>query len=329
MRHRRSSIFELAADYDGTLIELTRDLEALIGEGAIKERNGVFQLRRESIPEHYKKLIRLEEELNRNFDEVSLVRRFKQITSGRPKPKKEHWQGFMSAESAVRRARFIHERCDDCLSRILLIGDDDLVSVAISLFGQAEEIVVLDIDEELVHYINQIASEHNFWIRAFPYDARSPLPKAFRNYFDAFVTEPPETLRGLRLFLSRGFQSLQGTGSAGYFGLTHIEASLRKWKRIEHFILSSGFVITDLLRDSARYPEKENAWEDLYAKYPIVQRWNAKPPKIDWYRSSLIRIEAVERIKIRNVSVRSPAELFVDHESWATDNVFYSMNFQK
>lgn len=304
-------MFEIARHYDYTLKELSEDLRGLMARGYIRQNGGEFSLSA-SPPKGAGRPAARE-----------ILKLFERLVEGRPRPKKEHWQGFMSARSTVRRAAFINSRCDDADARVFLLGDDDLLSLAIALMGAAREIVAADIDPDIVEFINEVAKSNSLRARAVKLDANLPLPNKYRGRFDLFVTEPPETLAGLKLFLARGFESLRGEGSAAYFGLTHIEASLKKWRQIEKFALDSNFAITDILRDFSIYSERENGWSDFYLSYPISKEWGASPPRSDWYRSSFIRLEAIGPIKLPKVKRLSPKELFTDEESWLTDVDYY------
>jgi hypothetical protein len=308
---RRATLFEIARHYDYTLKELSQDLRSLMARGYIRQDGGEFSLAAPPPKDAKRPAIR------------EILKLFERLAEGRPRPKKDHWQGFMSARSTVRRAAFIHSRCDDAQARAFLLGDDDLLSLAIALMGAAKQIIAADIDPDIVRFINEAARSGGLPVRAIKLDANLPLPDKYRGRFDLFITEPPETLAGLRLFLARGFESLKGEGSVAYFGLTHIEASLRKWQQIERFILDSNFAITDILRDFSIYSERENNWSDFYLSYPISREWGARPPRSDWYRSSFIRLEAIGPIKLSRVERLSPRELFTDEESWLTDVDYY------
>ncbi len=93
--------------------------------------------------------------------------------------------------------------------RIFVVGDDDLFSIAASLTGMPEKVVVVDIDERLINFINRMADEYSLSVEAFVYDVQQAFPDEFKKKFDVFVTDPVETIPGLKLFLSRGVSSLK------------------------------------------------------------------------------------------------------------------------
>ena len=72
---------------------------------------------------------------------------------------------------------------------------------------------VLDVDERVVTFINTTAQKNNLRISARVNDVRNPFPDDCRNQFDVFVTDPVETVEGIKLFFSHGISGLRGPGS--------------------------------------------------------------------------------------------------------------------
>lgn len=241
----------------------------------------------------------------------------------RPVPVEEYDQGYISPEDVMRRVAFIYERGDLEGSKIMVLGDDDLCSLALATTDLPEKIVVLEIDDRLVKYINKIAERYKFRIDARLYDAREELPESLKRSFDVFITDPVETLPGIELFLSRAVSALKEEGDAGYFGLTIQEASLAKWRKIEEIILKMNFVITDILRDFSVYPNEDNICRSLenYIVFREIERILGVRsfPDVDFYRSSLVRIEAVgEPIVFTAGHVELNKDMYVDEEAWVT-----------
>jgi predicted methyltransferase len=248
--------------------------------------------------------------------------RFREVTADRPLPVAEYDQGFMRPEDTVARVAFMHRMGDVADRDILLLGDDDLVSVALALTGLPRRILVADVDERLGAFLERVNRKQGVHIEFRLLDIRRPLPQDLRAHFDTFVTDPVETLPGFELFLSRAAASLRGRYGVGYFGLTTLEASLAKWHRLEQLLLRMNFVITDILRDFSLYPERENRWERFYASYTMMSLFHIEGhlPDRDWYRSSFLRIEAVATPQptILGECALSEEELYFDEETVAT-----------
>jgi S-adenosylmethionine/arginine decarboxylase-like enzyme len=119
--------------------------------------------------------------------------------------KREYDQFFATAPTSIRKAMAIQAKTGIKGTKIALLGDDDLLSVAIPLLNpNYSEIVVFDIDELQLEKIKELATKEGFKnISTQHYDARMPLPKKYLNYFDVAFTDPPYTKTGFDLFLDR------------------------------------------------------------------------------------------------------------------------------
>lgn len=216
---------------------------------------------------------------------------FRKIVEQRPKPSIAFFQGYMKEEDVVARTAFMH-RCGDIFRRkVVLVGDDDLLSVALSLTGMPSRVCVLDVDERLGDFLKKINQEYGFDIEFRRYNVAEPLPNDLIGSFDVFSSEPLETMSGLKAFVGRGVGCLKKNGS-GYFGLTMLEASSQKWAEIEKLLLEMSCVITDIIKDFSRYPM--NYGEVNYESF--VEGLDLPAGKnfgVDWYKSTLFRFEAI------------------------------------
>jgi len=248
----------------------------------------------------------------------TILERYKEIAAQRPEAIEEFDQGFISMNGVIRRVEFIYDRGDLAGSKIFVVGDDDLLSIAASLTGLPSKIFVVDIDERLIDFINKVADKEGLAVEALKYDVQQAFPDSLRKKFDTFVTDPVETIPGLTLFLSRGVSTLKGEGCSGYFGITTLEASRRKWYEIQKLILEMGFTITDIRRHFNVYPEEEKNFFRFQNKLPIVKKLGTKID-FNWYNSSLFRIEAVTDPKpLVEGEMRIDEKVYKDDESWAT-----------
>lgn len=232
--------------------------------------------------------------------------RFKSYYDTKPKNIPEFDQGSMGCKDVLKRLVFIYDKGDLCNTRILILGDDDVLSIAIAMTGLPQEIVVLDIDERLVYYIQDVSSKEHLNIETKVYNIGNKMPLSKK--MDVFISDPVESLFGIKLFLSRGI-SLLANGGRFYFGLTHIDSSLSKWQKIEQMLVNGGCVITDVVRDFASYP-------GVYYKN-IKKRlfFDPGPPPKSWYTSSLIRGVKLEDKISEGESVSLGTSLYKDDET--------------
>lgn len=314
---------------DADLNEFVEELRSLMDDGLVESRNGKIHLTEKGRVERDKLKLkvyatRCEKCEGRGIlhDPFGVLDEYKRIASQRPRPTADYDQGYIKEEDVMRRIAFIYERGDLENADILVVGDDDLISLGMALTGLPKKIVVLEIDDRLISFINDNAREYGFPVEARKFDVRNDIDEDLRGKFDVFITDPVETIEGITLFLSRAASGLRGKGSAGYFGLTHEEASLKKWYEIERRLLSMNFVLTDMLRDFNVYPMDENL--ELAQEYYLIYRriaelTGSREIDADFYRSTLIRVEAVGDVKpLVSGPVELHEEIYVDEESLVT-----------
>jgi len=117
--------------------------------------------------------------------------------------------------------------------RVLLLGDDDSVSLAIGLLGRAlrqgdltRGVTIVDADERRLSFLRDAAAREQLALETVHHDLRRPLPAGLLRAFDVIETDPPYTLEGARLFLARGCEALaEGTDGHCFFSFTHWPAS--------------------------------------------------------------------------------------------------------
>ncbi|RLI01803.1 putative methyltransferase [Candidatus Bathyarchaeota archaeon] len=326
LEKRPLSIYELIDWQDASLKEFVETVEELKAEGIVKIENGKVGL-----TEKGKEFVKIERlvkvyskckscngtgyKISEFFSDA--FKEYSEIARDRPESIEKYDQGFISLDGVIRRIEFLHER-GDLIADIFVVGDDDLFSIAAALTGLPKKIVVIDIDERLIDFINRIADKYDLPIHAFVYDVQNEFPKEYEKRFDVFLTDPVETLPGIKLFLSRGVSSLKGEGCSGYFGLTTLEASRKKWYEIQKMIHQMGFVITDIRRKFNVYPEEEKNFFRFQHKFPIVKKIGRKID-YNWYTSCLYRIEAIkEPIPLVTGKMVIDEKIYKDDESWAT-----------
>ncbi|MEM0358867.1 MAG: bis-aminopropyl spermidine synthase family protein [Candidatus Hadarchaeales archaeon] len=306
-----AGVYELLSVQDGSLKEFLKALESLEKKGKVEVRGDRVRMLEEG---RFLPGVKCGKCRGTGYSLTfgKLLKEFRKRTKKRPPPLEGYTQAYMLEEEVVRRVEFIYER-GDLQGRILVIGDDDLFSIAASLTLLPEEVVVAEIDGRLVEFLNSMARREGWRLRALVYDVRDPLPEELVGKFDVSVTEPVESLPGLELFLSRAVSALKGVGGALYFGLTTLEASRRKWLEVERRLLKMGLVITDIRRNFSLYPPTFAGEE----KTLFFRKFGRAT--VPWYASSLIRAEVLEgpRPLVRGRK-RLGKELYSDGETLAT-----------
>jgi predicted methyltransferase/DNA-directed RNA polymerase subunit RPC12/RpoP len=98
--------------------------------------------------------------------------------------------------------------------RILLLGDDDLVAIAIARFAALTgagtgPVTVVDTDPAVLSWIARQTSGSPVQVQLVEHDLRQPLPASLAGAFDVACTDPPYTVPGAELFLSRAVSALE------------------------------------------------------------------------------------------------------------------------
>lgn len=242
-----------------------------------------------------------------------VAERFIAICRNRPEAIQDFDQGYVTEATTLARIAFVWQRGDLEGKEIIVLGDDDLMSVAAALTGAPKRVLALDIDERLTSFINEVARQEGLSnLQGVRHDLREPLPAEWLGAFDTFLCDPTESFVGFKAFMERGLLCLKGVGSAGYFGLTHVESSLDKWVRIQQFLLEKGAVITDLRDDFNGYVN--------WGYMETMRSWAWLPTKVlpqrVWYCSALYRIELLRLPSVENR--RLEGNIFEDEEAATT-----------
>ncbi|KYH39422.1 MAG: hypothetical protein AYL28_000200 [Candidatus Bathyarchaeota archaeon B23] len=326
----KHSLWELLGRCQFLLRDLLEELNSLVEEGLVAADEGGLWLTergRALVDEAYLRYRpRLCEAcggrriiLDDAFQE--LLQEFKEATRRRPLPQPGYFQGYMREHDVVARVALMHYYGDLWGREVILIGDDDLLSVALSMTGLPKRVVVVDIDERLGLLLSEIAGERGLDIEFRRYDVAEPLPDDLIGAFDVFSTEPLETWLGLRAFILRGVGCLR-EGGVGYFGLTRAEASLEKWRRVEALVTRMNFAVTDVIAGFSYYPTKfeEVDYEAFVRRlrFPVGEN-----PGVDWYRSTLFRIEAVGRPRLVVDPGKRLRLTYIDEEEDITHPALY------
>ncbi len=130
--------------------------------------------------------------------------------AGEPQARPELDQTHCTVATKVRRVLKLHETGALEGKDIILLGDDDLISVAIARFAaltgiRTGALAVVDTDPAVLSWIGERAPG----VSLTEHDLRQPLPPALAGAFDVACTDPPYTVPGAELFLSRAVAALR------------------------------------------------------------------------------------------------------------------------
>ncbi len=142
-----------------------------------------------------------------------LAAALEQAAAGAPRARMELDQSHCTVSTKIHRVLRLHQAGALEGKNILLLGDDDLICVAITRFvalaGAAPRLVtVIDADPEVLGWIGELTSQAPVRVRLIEHDLRMPLPGDLAGAFDVACTDPPYTEAGAELFLSRAVDAL-------------------------------------------------------------------------------------------------------------------------
>lgn len=229
----------------------------LTGKGRlfIEEELGFYGLNKEL----YIKL------LSEPWKEHKEIKEIKEILSkifiNRPQADVTIDQSKCTVDTAIKRAVLCLKNSSLIGKKILCVGDDDLVSIALGFLLKKlfinmgcckTTICVIDIDKRILNYIREVAEEEKLPVKCEHVDLRLPLSKKFRKQFDCFFTDPPYTLQGMKLFLSRGVEALKNERGIKIF-LSFAHKSQEFELTMQKCFVDMGLTISEILTEFNAY----------------------------------------------------------------------------
>ncbi|MGA3152480.1 MAG: bis-aminopropyl spermidine synthase family protein [Streptosporangiaceae bacterium] len=146
---------------------------------------------------------------------AELTHELERAAAGAPAARLELDQAHCTVATKLRRVLRLHAAHALAGQRIILLGDDDLVSVAIAAFAAwsgdpaaIRRLTVIDADPDVLAWAGEQAAGTGVAVELVQHDLRKPLPDELAGGFDVALTDPPYTVAGAELFLSRAVSAL-------------------------------------------------------------------------------------------------------------------------
>jgi predicted methyltransferase len=189
----RAADGDLDRNADGALIRADR-------AAAYRDRFAIEQLRRSRLADPYEAQLAAHS---------ALIARADADIAAAPAARDALDHVAATAETVVRRALWLNATFDLAGSNLLCIGDHDLSSLALGALVPELAMTVVDVDEQLLEYIEGRAAQRGYNIRCWYADFRFGIPDIVAESADVVLTDPPYTPEGVQLFLGRGVQGLR------------------------------------------------------------------------------------------------------------------------
>lgn len=150
----------------------------------------------------------------------------------RPALKLRYEQQFCIPRTTQRRAELMIERMEPG-SRVLVLGDDDLVSLALIEFSNDLQVDVLELDEDLVAFLKEKGGDR---LTVLEHNLRHGVPDSMKDCYDAVTTDPPYADDGMRFFLECAKMSMKNESDSRLFLTTYpglLESPEKFWSDLE------------------------------------------------------------------------------------------------
>jgi N4-bis(aminopropyl)spermidine synthase len=134
-------------------------------------------------------------------------------------------QTHCTPETKTRRVLAMHDAGALAGRHVLVLGDDDLVSLALAEFARQHgsgpaALTVLELDPALVAFLRDRLADAPFPVEVIEHDLTEPLPAELLSTVDTVQTDPPYTVAGAELFLTRAATALKpGAGRQVFLSL--------------------------------------------------------------------------------------------------------------
>ncbi len=259
------------------------------GEKFVREKLGFVYSQRLLCPTCNGRRVEIPEEFR------PIIEKLSKYSSLRPRSLSWLDQAHGTPETAMLRALFMLERGDVEGRKVVFLGDDDLTSIAVGLLGVAEKIVALDVDGRLIRTIRSISEKENLQITPIQSDLKEPLPDILHHKFDVVFTDPPYTIPGLTLFISRGVEALQKRqGAVVYLAFAH--QSPKKMVTMQRILNKMGLAIVEQIPRFNTYRGAE-MFANTTSLLRLLTNEKAKPLVTGTYRGKLYTGEITQTIR--------------------------------
>lgn len=188
---------------------------------------------------------------------------FLKLSLGRPPRQESLEQQVCTLDTAWRRAKRIVEKSPKD-ARILVIGDDDLVSLALSRLS-TQVIDVLELDSSLVRLLKKRGGDR---LKVYRRDLAQGLSDEFVGQYDVVVSDPMYSKAGMSMFLDCCKKALK-PGPESRFYLTTYPPLLEDSTGFFNLLEEKGLDLLETAENFSRYPfpkdMHDGALEGLYA----------------------------------------------------------------
>lgn len=225
------------------------------------------------------------------IDYNELSNKLKQIWEKKPIPTFLFDQRPVTLKTTIERVKYFLKRNDIYNKNIVFLGDDDLTSVALALTGVTCKITVLDIDERLIKFINDISKLYNLNITAHVFNALGGVPKYLKHQFDCLVTDPTPEAIPFTIFMNDAIDLLKKQDSIIYTSI--YSSAMEETLELQKIITKMNLYITEIIPKFTEY-------QAIYELYKPIDLEFIRKYHIDINEDSICFTESLFRLKLTN-----------------------------
>lgn len=148
--------------------------------------------------------------------------------------------------------------------KFLFVGDDDFVSVILTLVDPSIECLVIDIDEQLLDSIDLLSSKFRLKVETRKVDIRKE--KFLGERFIGFLVNPTYTEEGVKEFLKYGKNQLGKDGGIVFLEVGE-ETIGNRFLFLQDFFVKENLIIDEVIANKIYYP-----WILLHKEDKVIAR---------------------------------------------------------
>lgn len=267
-----TTFWDIIKNVGGSERRMIRLLNEMVSVGEISFNNSKFYLKNE------KNFISncLCKECNGkrvNIDAFeNIMETLKTIWQNKPKATFYFDQRPVTLKTTLRRVAYLMSNEDIKNKKIIMLGDDDLTSIALALLKLDCEVVAVDADERLIQYINEVAKKYDLNLKGSVYNALNDTSEELKGKFDVLMTDPTPEKIPFTLFMNRAIELTKGEGSIIYTSI--YSSAMKKTLDLQRIITDMNLYITDIIPRFTEYQSILELYTEndlkLFKKYGVT-----------------------------------------------------------
>lgn len=153
---------------------------------------------------------------------------------------------------------------------ILLLGDDDMVSVELAAAG-FRDVTAVDIDDKVLDEIARRASEQGVRVRRKQHDLSQPVPRDLYKDYKLVLFDPCYTVPSVKMFLEGALEMARNADGTYFFVSVHLMSLLRRGlPDLEALIAGHGLELLEFHQGFNTYPAPQRLKSLIHLVNQIV-----------------------------------------------------------